>query len=618
MGFEYIGSLPNPDAQTQDALPRQSLATSDEQTQPRRQKQVTDSNSNTVEPSYREHSSNSASLPPLETLSFYPPRLPYQQEQSTQQQLPGPPYPAWQSHQSPVASQPSAPPQQQPYPATPIPPYAGWQFYQPPPAAQPPAQPQQQPYPAMSAPSYPFAGYPPGIQYPYGYNGYGYPQVPPSAYPGYEGFWSPHSPYLYPQLSQMPQPRRDSYQFTVAIISTICSGLVMLAGFFCGFTLLSFIVASPNLSYVGTNAGFSASVMYTVLTIIGLAGGGSSLYHSIRALLQKQSAPFKLPWFGLFLIFYAILLATGFTVGTAPQVLANEPLRIFLIVLAGIFPALTFLALAVRRLHYAQQAPWNTTWRRLTLAIVSGGTLTILLAMIFEVVLTQLVGTAFGVHTSIIDNLNMRMPHNVQELVFLLVLASVIAPIIEECVKPLAVAVMIGRLHSAAEAFILGFACGIGFDLIETTGYISLGDPHLWINTALERSTAGLLHAFGAGMVALGCYYLTHRNSINNRTLIGLGCIAYAIIQHSVWNGTFLFALLPAPVGPFVENGTVQIGSYTMQGLVVAYLVESLLIFAFFLFVTGKLRRQQAPKATRQGNQTGLRAVNTPASFLPQ
>ena len=77
---------------------------------------------------------------------------------------------------------------------------------------------------------------------------------------------------------------------------------------------------------------------------------------------------------------------------------------------------------------------------------------------------------------------------------------------------------MIGRLRSAAEAFILGFACGIGFDLIETSGYISLGDSRPWVDTALERSTAGLLHGFGAGMVALGCYYLTHRHSINNRT----------------------------------------------------------------------------------------------------
>ena len=212
----------------------------------------------------------------------------------------------------------------------------------------------------------------------------------------------------------------------------------------------------------------------------------------------------------------------------------------------------------------------------------------------------------------------MPVPHNTQQLLFLLLLVSVIAPIIEECVKPLAVEVMIGRLRSAAEAFILGFACGIGFDLIETSGYISLGDSRPWVDTALERSTAGLLHGFGAGMVALGCYYLTHQHSINNRIQIGLGCIAYAIIQHAIWNGAFLFALLPAPIGPYLESGTIQIGSYTMQGVVLVYIIESLLIFAFFLFVTGKLRSQQAAQATPQSNQTSPRAVNTPPVPLSQ
>ena len=142
----------------------------------------------------------------------------------------------------------------------------------------------------------------------------------------------------------------------------------------------------------------------------------------------------------------------------------------------------------------------------------------------------------------------------------------------------------------------LGFACGIGFDLIETSGYISLSNSHPWIYTALERSTAGLLHGFGAGMVALGWYYLTHRNSINRHVQVGIGCIAYAIIQHTIWNSAFLFAFLPAPIGPFIENGTIPIGTYTMQGIVVVYIIESLLIFAFFLFVTGKLRSQQGFK----------------------
>ena len=307
-------------------------------------------------------------------------------------------------------------------------PYPGWQSYQQPPAAQP----WQQPYPAMPSP--PYRGYPPATPHPpYGYNGYGYPQMAPSAYPGYNGSWPSYAPPAYPQVWQPPRPTRDAYQFGVAIASTACSGLVLLAGLICGFLLLFTIIVRPDLSHLEPNVLFSAIVIYTALTIIGIAGGISSLYHSIRALLQKPSAPFKLPWSWLFLVLYVVLLAFGFTIGTVPEVLANEPLRLFLIVLAGIFPALTFLALAVRRIHYPQQAPWATTWRHFTLALVSGGTLTVLLAIIFELVLTQLAGNAFGIHTSIIDNPNMSMPHNGQQLLFLLLLVSVIAPIIEEC-----------------------------------------------------------------------------------------------------------------------------------------------------------------------------------------
>src|SRR5207248_5527924 len=49
----------------------------------------------------------------------------------------------------------------------------------------------------------------------------------------------------------------------------------------------------------------------------------------------------------------------------------------------------------------------------------------------------------------------------------ILLVVAVMAPLIEESVKPLAVIVFIGRLRSAAEAFVLGLAAGIGFNLIE-------------------------------------------------------------------------------------------------------------------------------------------------------
>jgi hypothetical protein len=406
--------------------------------------------------------------------------------------------------------------------------------------------------------------------------------------PEYIGSWSPYSPYPYPVVSQVSQSRHDNYQFIIAIISTIFSVLVIGVGFFCSLVLLLLGTTPSMYLNVEPQARFSVTVICTMLTIIGLAGGSASLYHSIRALSRKRSAPFTLPRSWLFLIFYLLLLAIGFTISSIPQVLIDEPVKILLIVLVSILPALTFLAFAVRRVHYPQQAPWTLTWRRFTLAIVSGGTVAVLLALIFEVVLTHIVENIVGVHITLIDNLNMSMPHTMQQVFLLLV--AVIAPMIEECMKPLAVEVMVGRLASAAEAFLLGFACGIGFDLIETSGYISLSNSRPWIDIALERSTAGLLHGFGAGMVALGCYYLAHRNSINHHILVGLGCVAYAIVQHAIWNAAFLSAWLPAPIGPFFENGTISIGSYMMQGVMLVYIAESLLMFICFLFVTAKLR----------------------------
>lgn len=406
----------------------------------------------------------------------------------------------------------------------------------------------------------------------------------------------------YPVVSQSSQSRRDSYQFIIAIIAIIFSVLIVVVGIICSFILFLLGTASSTLLHLEPKARFSATVIYTVLTIIGLVGGSSSLYHSIRALSRKRSAPFMLPWSWLFLIFYLLLLAIGFTVGGVPQALADEPLKIVLIMLASALPAFTFFSLAVRRMRYSRQVPWTTTWRRFTLASVSGATVTVLLALIFEEVLAQIAGNVFGIHTSIIDTLSMPIEHSTRQVLFFVILGAVIASIIEECIKPLAVELIIGRLYSAAEVFILGFACGIGFDLIETSGYISLSNARPWIDIALERSTAGLLHGFGAGMVALGCYYLAHRNSINHRIPIGLGCIAYAIVQHAIWNVAFLSALLPAPIGPFFENGTISIGSYVMQGIMLVYIVESLLMFVCLLFVTAKLRSQQLFNAISKGN----------------
>lgn len=638
MGSEYMGPLPDPDKQP-PLLINQPLAApqdtqnpthQEEDTQPRRSARsgalpAPSSQDEAREPSYREHVSGQLFVLPSEAPNFRPASPPYpgyvqkaqkpqegqQAEQNGQEQKgqwPAP-YPNVPRHPDGTPISPAntpgytnGGPQAGTYPN-----YANGYA------------PQARAYPGYVSGYAPQAGASPGYANGYapqagGYPGYpAYPGYAPQVgtYPGYPGYpaypaYGYYPPFPYGWYAP-PQPKRDGYTLGISIAAFTGSLLALLGGVVSGGLLLLMVMVASTTGRLATQQQFSGMTVLSALAIAGLVGGGFSLYHSIRALFfKKPSVPFKLPWFWVFLSLYILVIAVGFLVSGDRQIAVNSPITIFLIAMSGILPALTILALAVRRVRHGVKNAWPTTWRRFTLAIASGATSAVLLASIFELILTLIAGIGLRVSAFSIDNPNMPMPQNIRLLLFMFILVSAIAPLVEETVKPLAAVALIGRMRSAGEAFVLGLSCGIGFDLIETIGYISQG-YHQWIETALERSAAGLLHGFGAGMVALGWYYLTHRGSLRkNRILIALGCGIYALLQHAIWNGSFGLALLPAPIGSFFDNGTIMIGSYAMPGLVVAYIVETVLMLIFFFFVTGKLRStaptpdQEAPKPLAQ------------------
>ena len=543
MGYEYMGPLPDPDAQ-QNQPPTQKDADSvldDEATQPKRAplSPVVLDTAGTPgayqEPAYQEHAWGQRAAPPM--TPYYRP-------------VPSP------------ASMPQQPPVQQSKDAYPAPQYQGNGAY---------------PYGGYGR--YPAASYPP------------YPYAPYPPYQGYYGY-SPYG-YSYPYPMQPPTPKRDGYQLGVSIAAFVSAILVFLAGLVCVLLLLLLSVApTPSTSQ---DQLLSATATFSAFALAGIVGGGFCLYHSVRALfLNRPSAQFKLPWFWIFLALYIGLLLIASLLNYNGLSTSNVPATLFLIALAGLLPALTVLALALRRIHYPREAKWPTTWRRFSLAIVSGATIAVVLAAIFELILTAIAIQQSGITSSLIDNPNLPIPHDPKTIALLLVVVSLIAPVVEEAVKPLAVVVLIGRVQSAAEAFILGLACGIGFDLIETSGYISMGNQD-WVSVAIERSSAGLLHGFGAGMVALGWYLITHPKSAQRNVLLAFGCWGYAILQHATWNGSFLFQLLPSPIGPYLDSGTIPLGSITMPASIIVYLIETVLMLLFFLYVTGKLRGKQPP-----------------------
>ncbi|MDQ2714045.1 MAG: PrsW family glutamic-type intramembrane protease [Chloroflexota bacterium] len=422
------------------------------------------------------------------------------------------------------------------------------------------------PYPAA------VAGYPP---HPGGYPAYpGYSPAPGSPMQGYG--YAGYSTYGW------QAPRHDGYLLGMAITTMVGAIIAILVGL-ASLALLAFTLVLPSRGALPASQLFSSSVQFIAYGSIGIIGGFFGFYHSLRSMLRRPTAPLALPQFWIFLLLYVVVLAIGLALRANGLAVSIPALTILLIMLAAIFPAVTLLALGVRRLRFPN---WSTTWRRFTVALVSGGTLGIALAALFELV-ALFVQRDFAVVLSCLGNPGNPTCQNPSSVVSAFILVAVIAPLVEESVKPLAVAIFIGRVNSAAEAFVLGLAAGIGFNLIETVGYISLGYQD-WLQVALLRTGAGLLHGFGAAMVALGWYYLTHAKK--QRFLLAIGCWLYAVLQHALWNGTASLVLLPAPIGPTINSWSLNLGFATLAFTDLLNIIEALLFLAIFIFVTGKLR----------------------------
>jgi len=444
------------------------------------------------------------------------------------------------------------------------------------------AQPQQwQGYPPQGMPPYQnqgYAGYPNNAVY----RGY------PPGYPPY-GVYAGYPP---PYAWQAPRKKQDGFHLAVGIVSLVGSILALLGGLASILILLLVIIgAAVNPVSRASSGGTYFNGLMTIIAFIiaGVVGGGFSLYHSICAILNKRSAAFRLPWFWIFLILYVFVLGIGYALLANGQEIAILPLTVFLIILAAIFPALTLLALAARRLRYPQ---WITTVRRFTLALTSGATLSIALALSLELGLLYLIVRGPGATKvfQCIDNPDLPGCGTFTTFDIIFLVVAVVGPIVEETVKPLALALYIGRILRASETFLLGMACGMGFALVETVGYIGSG-YHDWLAVAIERTGAGLLHGVGAGMVALGWYFLVHAQKYH--LLKALGCWSYAVLQHVIWNATAVLGLLPGRAGATLNSWNLNLGFVMLPFLEALNIIEAVLILVFFFYITGRLRKMK-------------------------
>ena len=109
---------------------------------------------------------------------------------------------------------------------------------------------------------------------------------------------------------------------------------------------------------------------------------------------------------------------------------------------------------------------------------------------------------------------------------------SILVPLLEELIKPLAVWLLARKLDSAAQGFAFGALSGAGFALWET--FNVSGQATDWGILLFTRIGTGLLHITTSALMGGAIFMATHEK----RYLRLLGTYLLAVFLHGLWNAT--------------------------------------------------------------------------------
>ena len=161
-----------------------------------------------------------------------------------------------------------------------------------------------------------------------------------------------------------------------------------------------------------------------------------------------------------------------------------------------------------------------------------------------------------------------------------LILVSIIAPLVEELLKPIGLIFVIRRLKTPYEGVLYGVACGMGFAIIENLLYelyivIWDGSDAWTINTFLRGIGSTPLHAVGPAAIGYAVALSNQMQEPRNKVLP----IAYliGIVMHGLWNG---FATMP-----FILNGEEWV---YVSYICIALMVATCLVFIVKILEYGK------------------------------
>jgi RsiW-degrading membrane proteinase PrsW (M82 family) len=318
-------------------------------------------------------------------------------------------------------------------------------------------------------------------------------------------------------------------------------GLMVLVVYCClGFAVVSVLVEEDPQALV-------ASVGFATFLAVTVGGGGFTFYQGMQSEAKRPSRTLRLPPLWALAGAFPLLLALG--LGVQQSSIGSLCFPIPLITAALVPPVGVLVWMMGGQ-------PGPLTWRRAGVAFAAGGTISVGLAFALELLLPGLAlllvvdlaePVLTGVHGLLEALAGLEVAGALTSPGFLVALVAfgVVAPLVEEMVKPLVTLPLLRLLKSPREALLLGAVAGAGFAALENVIYATAALP-IWAGMLVLRALGAAVHPVGTGLVTAGWFRVLGREpGAGLRWLRGYGM---AVGIHALWNGgsTLLLALVGA------------------------------------------------------------------------
>ena len=238
---------------------------------------------------------------------------------------------------------------------------------------------------------------------------------------------------------------------------------------------------------------------------------------------------------------------------------------------------------------------WGTLTIGLTVSPIVILIIEVILVVIAAIVLINALGIQSGLSnqlSSILGDVNlkrsgiseieqilnelMKQPY-ISTAIFLIV--GLIAPLIEETFKPLAVWFLLNRPLEEHEGFSLGLISGGAFAILESAGMVIQMDIQDWLIAIIFRTATGVLHIGLSGLVGYGLARSWHQKRFGRGILFTLS----ATLLHGAWNS---LALLSDFSSSAISGGS---GVKTSNIISILSILLMIIVFIAIIVITLKI-----------------------------